>query len=316
MSDEALTPPQDEAAVAPVQLSPGQQLAEGRQAAGWTIQQVAAQLKLSPRQIEALESDRLDTLPGATVARGFLRTYARLLNLDPAPLLASIGTDTRSPIESIRHQKPLSAPFSETRLPSMHAPKASWPWLPVVLLAGVVVAAIWGVQRVDWRSALPESVAAWFEPVEAVAPAQPVVSEAPEPQPAAATEIPPAAEAAPAAEPVPPPVETVVPAKPEPPVAAAPEPGPAPVPAPVPVAAAGNELNLTVHEDSWIEIKREDSSVVVSRLAKAGTTETFEIVEPVLLVVGNVAGVEASLRNAPLDLKSSTSTNVARINLK
>jgi len=32
--------------------------------------------------------------------------------------------------------------------------------------------------------------------------------------------------------------------------------------------------------------------------------------------VGNVAGVEASLRDAPLDLKSVTSTNVARLNLK
>jgi len=318
MSDEALMP-SDDAVATPAQRSPGQQLAERRQAAGWSIEQVAAQLKLSPRQIDALESDRLDALPGATVARGFIRTYARLLNLDPAPLLATINAEIRSPIESIGQQKPLSAPFSETRLPSMHPPKASWPWLPVLLLAGVVVAAVWGAQRIDWHSVLPETTMAWFQASNAVAPTPPATAGAATEPPAAPVE---AESAAPVAEPVPPPVEAAAPAAPEPPqpaptlAAAAPEPEPAPAPAPVRAAAGGNELNLTVHEDSWIEIKRQDSSVMVSRLAKAGTTETFEIAEPVLLVIGNVAGVEASLRNIPLDLKSATSTNVARINLK
>ncbi len=75
-------------------------------------------------------------------------------------------------------------------------------------------------------------------------------------------------------------------------------------------------LSLVLRQDSWIEIKRADGSAVVSRLARAGTTETFEIVEPVLLVVGNAAGVDATLRNAPLELKSAASSNVARINLQ
>lgn len=311
MSDDDVTPPIDGAAALPAQPSPGQQLAERRQAAGWTIEQVAAQLKLAPRQIEALETDRLDALPGAMVARGFIRGYARLLKMDPAPLLAMVSADIRSPIESIRQQRPLSEPFSETRLPSMHAPKTSWTWLPVLLLLGAAAAGIWGAQRADWHAVLPESMAAWL--------AEPSPASAPEARtagveaalPLAAVEPAPTVEAMPPAaeRPQPAPAEAAVPAKTEP-VGAVPQ------PAVAPTAAADNQLNLTVHQDSWIEIKRQDSSVMVSRLAKAGTTETFEIAEPVLLVVGNVAGVEASLRNAPLDLKSTTSTNVARINLK
>ncbi|MGB6053819.1 MAG: RodZ domain-containing protein [Burkholderiaceae bacterium] len=312
MSDEDVMPSIDEAVALPAQLSPGQQLAERRQAAGWTIEQVAAQLKLAPRQIEALENDRLDALPGAMVARGFIRSYARLLKMDPAPLLATVSTDIRSPIESIRQQRPLSAPFSETRLPSMHAPKASWTWLPVLLLLGAVAVGISGAQRADWQAILPESVAAWLgESSSASVPEAQAVGGETAP-PVAAVEPAPAVEVVPLAAESPQlaPAEATVPAKTESPVATVSQ------QAIAPAAAAGNQLNLTLHQDSWIEIKRQDSSVMVSRLAKAGTTETFEIAEPVLLVVGNVAGVEASLRNAPLNLKATTSTNVARINLK
>jgi len=54
---------------------------------GLGIGDVAYSLKLNPRQVEALEAERFDLLPGRAFARGFLKNYARFLELDPQPLL-------------------------------------------------------------------------------------------------------------------------------------------------------------------------------------------------------------------------------------
>lgn len=297
-------------------LLPGRQLAVARQSQGWSVEQVAAQLKLAPRQIEAIEADRLEELPSMTVARGFIGTYARLLKIDSAPLLAAVAADLRSPIESIRRQGHLAAPFSATRLPSMHsraAPNRKGAKLLALGLALVVL--IWGMQQADWRAAVPPALLAvvgWQPPaqdavagaaaVEAVAAGNDVampsaISPLPTPNVIQAVDSGTAS-----AQAAPPPVSTAVV---ESPMVAAPS-----------MASKNDLLSLVLRQDSWIEIKRADSSVLVSRLARAGTTETFEIAEPVSLVVGNAAGVDATLRNVPLDLKSGASTNVARINLK
>src|SRR5690606_29886115 len=61
----------------------GAALARAREEQGLALADVAQQLKLAPRQIEALEQERFGALPGPTIARGMLRNYARLLKLDP-----------------------------------------------------------------------------------------------------------------------------------------------------------------------------------------------------------------------------------------
>ncbi len=81
------------AEAARVALSPGTQLASARNAMGWTVEQVAAQLKLATRQIVALEADDYAALPEPAVVRGFIRAYAKLLRLDAAPLVALIAVD-------------------------------------------------------------------------------------------------------------------------------------------------------------------------------------------------------------------------------
>lgn len=69
----------------------GQALKSGREAAGLTAAEVGEKLKLSARQIEALENDDFAALPGNTFVRGFVRNYARLVNLDPQPLLEQLS---------------------------------------------------------------------------------------------------------------------------------------------------------------------------------------------------------------------------------
>jgi cytoskeletal protein RodZ len=48
---------------------------------------VATQLKITRHQILAIEADDYDVLPAPAIVRGFVRTYAKLLKLDSAPLL-------------------------------------------------------------------------------------------------------------------------------------------------------------------------------------------------------------------------------------
>ena len=51
----------------------GAELKRGREAAGLAIGDAAQRLKLLPRQIESLEGERFDRLPGPAIARGMLR---------------------------------------------------------------------------------------------------------------------------------------------------------------------------------------------------------------------------------------------------
>lgn len=76
-------------------LSAGRQLAAAREAQGLTVEEVVRHTKLSTRQVLALEADAYDQLPGPVFVRGFIRNYARHLQLDPVPLLAWIDSPTR-----------------------------------------------------------------------------------------------------------------------------------------------------------------------------------------------------------------------------
>lgn len=60
----------------------GHKLAQQRQQKGLSIGEVSQQLKLPVRQIEALEQGNYETLPEPVFIRGFLRSYARFLDLD------------------------------------------------------------------------------------------------------------------------------------------------------------------------------------------------------------------------------------------
>ena len=69
--------------------SPGRRLRVLRQSKGWEIERVATQLHLRPHLVEALEQDRFQDLPGPVFTMGYLRNYARLLGLDPEPLVGA-----------------------------------------------------------------------------------------------------------------------------------------------------------------------------------------------------------------------------------
>ncbi len=112
--------------------SPGRLLAAARQARGMTVTEVALRLKFSPRQIEALEADHYDVLRDSSMVRGMIRTYAKLIGLDPRPVLDALhqrlnaGPMTMQP-------RAMAVPFPRA------APKGS---LVYVMLSAVVVIAV------------------------------------------------------------------------------------------------------------------------------------------------------------------------------
>ena len=316
-------------------LPPGAWLSAARQAQALTVEQVASQLNLAPRQILALEADDYAALPGMVIVRGFLRSYAKLLRIDPVPLLAVLSEQPQlGSAVPIRHA--LSASFSESRLPSLTGPGERSRTLPIVAgLAVLVVAAAASYALGWWPEALTRKVSQFKLGAAAYDPAQPFAASALS-APAAL-----AAPAAPAVEPAvlissqalaerqpasgalaSPALQMATPATP---AATSDLPAPALTPSPVPAApvpvssgATGvvNPLVLNIQADSWIEIKRADNTPVVARILKAGSVETFDVSEPVTLTVGNIAGVAASLRGAPLELASNANGNVARLRLK
>jgi cytoskeleton protein RodZ len=61
----------------------GATLRHARTRRGLTVEQLARSTKISRSTLEALENDDFDRLPGGVYTRGFLRAYAREVNLDP-----------------------------------------------------------------------------------------------------------------------------------------------------------------------------------------------------------------------------------------
>jgi cytoskeleton protein RodZ len=295
-----------------VPLSLGEQLAGRRQELGWSVQDVASHLKLAPRQIDAMENDNYAALPTMVMTRGFIRSYAKLLGLDATALLATISPAvTAQPTASTVHGSPLSTPFSESRFSLMGRNKFAYKWLVVLavlllLLAVAIRLDVIPVVQNTLQSLAEKSAAAGSaastertEGTEDKAAAPAVETQAVDAAANAALTVVPAPAASAAAV-----SETGVNA------------APANTQIVSPATAGGGELSLNFRQDSWVEIKRADNTVLISRLAKAGNTETVDMSQPVNIIIGNLAGVDATLRGVPVDLKAGSKTNVARLNLK
>ncbi|MFT5589990.1 MAG: cytoskeleton protein RodZ [Bradyrhizobium sp.] len=325
---EPATPVQPEQSVQS-DLTPGAQLARQRIALGWSISEVASHLNLAPRQVQAMEDDNHAALPGIAITRGFIRAYAKLLRIDAAPLMVGLVLPVENFSDTPAPARRTVAPanFSDNRLGSSGGHRASSKWYSILLVGVVVIAAGSLAQHYGWLPKDLETASANVsnglsvlrgEPVEAVA-------TGPEPSPGHVEITPdmPIGMIPPADVPM----DTDVPggdsAAGPATVATAPvADATAAIPPvdlallPAPATAINNKLVLNVRSDSWIEIRGNGSSAVTSKLYRAGSTSTFDIVEPVTLVVGNAAGVEATLRGAPLPLPSASNNNVARINVK
>lgn len=281
-------------------------LAQAREAAGLSVQDVALQLRLAPRQVTAIERDDFASLPGRTFVRGFVRNYARLLKLDVDAILAALPGDGAAALD-----RPSLAATTRAigELPSERAARpgvAKWA-IPLVLIAIVAIAALYEFSR-------PPA------PVATTPPAAPAPPPAAEPSPSSPPA--PQADAQPGG---PPPASlagTTTTSLPNPVAAGATAANSAPAPAaPSPAAAspatqgAPNQLNVRFHGTSWIEVRDRSGNIVLSMTGNDGTSREIAIASPGEITVGNVAAVEASWRGRRLDLATQSKQNVARVRL-
>ncbi|NHZ41251.1 helix-turn-helix domain-containing protein [Massilia aquatica] len=303
---------------------PGKTLAAQREAMGWSVEQVADQLKMAVRQVTALEAGDYANLPGPAVVRGFVRAYAKVVKLDAAPLVAMISLETpelTEPGRSVRRDKP--ATFSEVRFPT-NGKRSSLP-LGLIGAAVLVIAAAAGA----WQFGLvPSSLlgsssqgtpaAAAGSQASVTVLAAPLVGDKPAgvAAPLETTLVKPD-DRKPVIAPAPPLVSVLPPPGSTPsPTVATPVAGAAATPPAAAAAAApaSNPLVINVREDSWVEVRRARGAPLLSRLVKAGTVETFDITEPVTLVVGKPGGVSATLRGEAVSLPDNG--RAAKVKLK
>lgn len=306
---DALQAGQVAPSVAPKQ-GPGAQLATQRQALGWSIEHVANQLNLAPRQIQALENDDYAALPGLVIARGFVRAYAKLLKIDATALVAYMAQQPASNVASGEMRRALPASFTESKLQTNSRGSR------LILLVGLVAVTIgiagWFGYQQNWFAGLPELIQAQGE--KSTSPLSSQIS-APQVDANVADHVEENTSG-----------EMQTGEAPEEPVVT-----PAEISTAVTQNAASqassataeeksinpaHNLILKVREESWVEVKREDGTTIVARLMPAGSTESFAVKQPALLVVGNATGVDATFRGKPLDLTTAAKSNVARLNLQ
>jgi len=323
---------------------PGKTLQSQREAMGWTVEQVADQLKLAPRQVVALEAGNYAALPSPAVTRGFVRAYAKLLKIDAAPLVSMIELNmppeaqagaTVNAAAVRREQRP--ATFSENRFP-IGGRRSRLPlgWIAaVVVVAGAAVAA-WQldlIPNMQGDGATGEATVLENPAAGVVAPGATAPGSAPangaqqgllNPSvPLISVPAPAGDSTAPAAAPATAPSTSTTPATTPPaptPAAAVATPTVTTAAAPVtvvPPAAGANTLVLAVREDSWIEVRPSvGGRPLISRLVKAGSTESLEITGPATLIVGAPGGVTATLRGANIALPPQPGKTISRVALK
>jgi cytoskeleton protein RodZ len=309
----------------------GDVLRSTREAAGLSIETVAQQLKLHPRQVKALEDGAHDQLPGRTFVRGFLRNYARALQIDPDALIAMLPDD-HAPQTLV----PTHPGMGEIHLED--EPRRTWTrWaIPLVLAALVALAAVYEFLRpgadlrqgTESRSPATPAASAPAEPAGTPAASggtplpNPLLgppadtARRPEPAPSPASSAPAETATAPAGFATAP--TTTSPAAP-PTVATAASPAPAAgiVSTAIPPAAPGEPVLVLVFSGkSWTEVKDATGKVLLSLTGTAGMTQSVTGRPPFDLVIGNVAGVTARYRGAPVDLSPYRSTNIARLRLE
>jgi len=280
----------------PEAFGAGAQLRAAREAAGLSLDQVAQQLKLAPRQVRALEEENFGMLPGRTFTRGFMRNYARLLNLDPDLLVAHLPDAAHAP--SLESPPLHSTGTTMAELPTAHARAPSFGrWLiPLVLVASIVAAAGY-----EWYRGRPVGVAAPPRSAETAPPAAPNTSTTPLPNPVSPDSGAPAPAAPPATSSQSAPDGTAQPAS-TPQAAAA--------------GAADAVLVVRYEGPSWTEIRDSAGRMLISRLVDADSVEPFDGAPPFSIVIGNARAVTLVYRGQPVDLAPYTRLNVARLVLR
>ena len=125
----------------------GEQLASAREAKEWGLEDVARHTKLRSDQVLALEEGRFHIFSAPVYVRGFVKSYAKLVNLDPATLIEQLNAEINND-KKFKQTESLTGPqrgfiewcaYALSRVPW----KIIIPLVAVMMLVGIFV---WGMQ--------------------------------------------------------------------------------------------------------------------------------------------------------------------------
>ena len=268
--------------------SPGRKLAAARAELKLSIADVSQQIKYGVKQIAAIEADDYTKLPGTTIVRGMIRSYAKLVHLDPAPLLAGLGQRDIPAVVTVDLHTDEQEPFFEGGKKSNRV----YVYLSAAALVAVAVVAY------EWYASprstgevvtiTPKAAKNEVQQVQTVGVTPVGVPEAKEAKDASAQSVDPR-NLLPEVQPAPPPFSGKV--------------------------SGTNRILLEFEQISWVEIKQANGRVLLSQLNPPGTRQLIEGVPPFDLVIGNAAHVRLKYNDAPVDLRPYFKVDVARLAL-
>jgi len=280
----------------------GQRLRERRLARGMSVADVAGGLRAPQSLVDAIERDDHERLGAAVYARGYLSSYARLVDVPESAVEQALAS--RETVEA-----PLQPPAHVSNARYMldrYARRGAY----LVLTASIVLPVLWfkdqlAVQQLGLKS-LDTPVETALREVDEVAgrplpgaiasPVSPV-------QPADGDDMTVVASLAPFY--APPSVVAEAPAE-----AAAAEPMVADALAPTPGAGAG--WQLSVSRDSWVEVLAADGRRLEYGLLRAGSVRAYPAGAVSAFALGNADGIELSRDGESVDLTPYRRANVAR----
>lgn len=321
--------------VAATRVNPGETLRQARESKNWSLPDVALRLNLTVTSLSNLEAGQFDKLPGHTFARGYVRAYAKVLELDQAALVTQFdqytGTDSAgSSVHALgRIEEPVRLSHNILRIVSL--------LLLIVLVGGgffwwqdqtslrgkdsglslehVEVESADGTTQIHpldepEDQAVVEAQTTDSAPL-ALSPATPAAStpaQAPVQTPAApSSTTPPAGSTATAptnsAPATPPSAPAVAPAQSTP--ATAPE---------AAVAGAG-QVSISFTADCWTQVTDSTGKVLYMGIKHKGDSLDVSGKPPLNVRLGAAAGAQVSYNGMPVDVAPFTSGATARLKL-
>ena len=255
---------------------------------------LARQLRLGLRQVQALEENRFEDLPGNTFVRGFVRNYARVVQTDPAVFLAAYE----------QHKPQLQQPSIEHNAEHIAfqrktPPKWVWYLIALLLLALVTPLLIYLVLHDDDAAPKP------FKPASSSTPSKlntilesagVVPMTLPPPQAVLQQASSNAASA----------TQATLPIAPEKPL---------PAVTTTPVSGEAN-IQLSFDGDAWVEIRDQSGKIVFSQLNRRGDVQVVTGKRPFAVVVGNAGKVRIAYNGKPFDFTPFVNVSVARFKLE
>ncbi|MFC0625105.1 helix-turn-helix domain-containing protein [Kribbella deserti] len=121
-------------------MSVGEELTAARVRAGLTIEELSAATRIRPGLLTAMEADDFVRCGGNFYARGHIRSIAKVLNTDPAPLIESFNAQQAEPeVDRSRREE-----RADAKPPTVHPARPRW----AVVLGAILVGLLgWGMVR-------------------------------------------------------------------------------------------------------------------------------------------------------------------------